>query len=118
VQDSSQATMAPLLKKEDGVIDWTMSAEALSHRIRGLSPWPGAYTFLASDRWNIWKAAVCQDPSQQEPGTVVSLTKQSIQVATGQGRLELTEIQTANSKRMPVGQFLAGHRISVGSRLG
>lgn len=117
-QDSSQATMAPLLKKEDGAIDWTMTAVAIANRIRGLSPWPGAYTFLGQDRWNIWKAAARADHAQQEPGTIVDVTKQFIQVATGQGLLELTEIQTANSKRMPVGQFLAGHRVTVGARLG
>lgn len=117
-QDSTEATMAPLLKKEDGAIDWTMNARALAHRIRGLSPWPGAYTFVGQDRWNIWKAGVCLDHSQQVPGTIVHVTKQSIQVATGQGLLELTEIQTANSKRMPVGQFLAGHPVTVGTRLG
>jgi methionyl-tRNA formyltransferase len=117
-QDSSQATMAPLLKKEDGAIDWTMTAVAIANRIRGLSPWPGAYTFLGQDRWNIWKAAAFGDAAQQEPGTIVHVTKQSIEVATGQGILELTEIQTANSKRMPVGQFLAGHHIAAGTRLG
>jgi methionyl-tRNA formyltransferase len=117
-QDNSQATMAPLLKKEDGAMDWTMTAVALAHRIRGLSPWPGAYTFLGNDRWNIWKAAARADHAQQAPGTIVNVAKQCIQVATGEGLLELTEIQTANSKRMPVGQFLAGHHVTVGARLG
>lgn len=117
-QDHSQATMAPLLKKEDGLIDWTMGAGTLANRIRGLSPWPGAYTFHGQDRWNIWKASISPDHSHKPPGTVVGLTKHSIQVATGQGLLELVEIQTANSKRMSAGQFLAGHRVSVGTRFG
>lgn len=117
-QDNSLATMAPLLKKEDGALDWTMSAVALAYRIRGLSPWPGAYTFLGQDRWNIWKAAARIDHPQQAPGTIVHVAKQCIHVATGEGLLELTEIQTANSKRMPVGQFLAGHHVKVGTRLG
>lgn len=120
-QDSSQATLAPLLKKEDGAMDWTMTAVALANRIRGLSPWPGAYTFLGHDRWNIWKVAAQADDSQPEPGTtgtIVSVTKQSIRVATGKGLLDLTEIQTANSKRMPVGRYLAGHHVAVGTRLG
>lgn len=117
-QDHAQATMAPLLKKEDGAIDWTMSASALVNRIRGLSPWPGAYTFHGSERWTIWKAAAAPDPASSGPGTVLAVTKQSIKVATGEGTLELLEIQTANSKRMSVGHYLAGHRVSAGERLG
>ncbi len=115
-QDHSLATLAPLLKKEDGAIDWSMGAVTLGHRIRGLSPWPGAFTFLGQDRWNVWKAAVRSEHLLQEPGTIVHITKQSIQVATGQGILELLEVQTANSKRMPVSQFLSGHQVAVGAR--
>ena len=62
-QDASQATLAPLLKKEDGVIDWALPATALANRVRGLSPWPGAYTTVAGgDRWTIWRALAPQDP--------------------------------------------------------
>lgn len=117
-QDQAQATMAPLLKKEDGVIDWRLSAQSLNNRIRGLSPWPGAYTFLGHERWNIWKVVAIQEITHDVPGTIVGVTKQSLRVATGNGSLALLEIQTANSKRMAVGQFLAGHRIHPGSKLG
>jgi methionyl-tRNA formyltransferase len=117
-QDETQATMAPLLKKEDGLMDWTMSAQALANRVRGLSPWPGAYTFLGAERWNIWKAVPNAAASTDKPGTVVAITKQSVIVATGHGLLEILEIQTANSKRMPVAQFLAGHRMAAGLQLG
>ncbi len=117
-QDDQQATMAPLLKKEDGLIDWTMSARSLTNRVRGLSPWPGAYTFLSAERWNIWKAALQGAATTDTPGTIVAVTKQSILVATRDGLLEIREIQTANSKRMAVAQFLAGHRVAVGQQLG
>ncbi|MBD0315190.1 MAG: methionyl-tRNA formyltransferase [Nitrospiraceae bacterium] len=117
-QDHARATLAPLLKKEDGAIDWAMEAAALGHRIRGLSPWPGAFTFLGRDRWNVWKAAPRLDHFPQEPGTIVHLTNHSILVTTGQGVLELLEVQTANSKRMAVSQFLAGHSVTVGARFG
>ncbi len=117
-QDHAQATMAPLLKKEDGMIDWTGSAQSIVNRVRGMSPWPGAYTFYGQERWNIWKAAAVQEPAQGQPGTILIGAKQSLKVATGNGLLELLEIQTANSKRMSVGQFLAGHRIDSGVRLG
>ncbi len=118
VQDHSQATMAPLLKKEDGIIDWKADAQSIANRVRGLSPWPGAYTFHGQERWNIWKAVAVQESTAEPPGALLAVTKQSLKVATGNGVLELLEIQTANSKRMSVGQFLAGHRISLGEKLG
>lgn len=117
-QDDQQATMAPLLKKEDGLINWTLSATSLTNRVRGLSPWPGAYTFLGDERWNIWKAVTQVSATTDTPGTIVAVHKQSILVATGEGFLEIREIQTANSKRMAVSQFLAGHRVVVGRQLG
>jgi methionyl-tRNA formyltransferase len=117
-QDNGQATMAPLLKKEDGLIDWTMSAGSLANRVRGLSPWPGAYTFLGEERWNIWRVASRTSGVTDKPGTIVAVDKQSILVATGEALLDLQEIQTANSKRMPVSQFLTGHKVTTGMQLG
>ena len=117
-QDDGLATMAPLLKKEDGLIDWSMGAKSLADRVRGLSPWPGAYTFSGDARWNIWKAISNGGATADPPGTIVTVNKQSIVVATGDGLLEIHEIQTANSRRMAVSQFLAGHRVMVGARLG
>lgn len=116
-QDDARATMAPLLKKEDGLIDWTRNAKSLADRIRGLSPWPGAYTFCGPERWNVWKAVPRTGPSVDKPGTIVAVNKQAIVVETGEGVLEIREIQTANSKRMSVGQFLAGHRVTAGMQL-
>ncbi|GKS65266.1 methionyl-tRNA formyltransferase [Nitrospira sp.] len=117
-QDDGQATMAPLLKKEDGLIDWTMKATMLANRVRGLSPWPGAYTFSGAERWNIWKAVSTAEATSERPGTIVSVGKQSILVAAGEGMLDLREIQTANSRRMPVSQFLTGHKVTAGMPLG
>jgi len=117
-QDDTQATLAPLLKKEDGLINWTMSAESLANRVRGLSPWPGAYTFFGEERWNVWRVVPSKSAGTDKPGTIVAVDKQSILVATGEGLLDLQEIQTANSKRMPVSQFLTGHKVTAGMRLG
>lgn len=117
-QDNEQATLAPLLKKEDGLMDWSMTATSLADRVRGLSPWPGAYTFFGEERWNIWKAVSTMRATTGKPGTIVAVDKQSMLVATGEGLLDLREIQTANSKRMSVAQFLAGHRVIVGAQLG
>lgn len=115
-QNHSHATLAPLLKKEDGAIDWTMHAGVLAHRVRGLSPWPGAYTSLQGERWTVWKAVATANGESAAPGTIVRVTKSSLSVATGEGLLEITEIQPANSKRLTVAQYLAGHSVAAGQR--
>jgi methionyl-tRNA formyltransferase len=118
-QDASQATLAPLLKKEDGLIDWAFPATVLANRVRGLSPWPGAYTTMAGgDRWTIWRALALPEPVTKPPGIVVAVTTKAIHVATGEGVLAVTELQPANSRRMAVSQYLAGHPVVVGERLG
>jgi methionyl-tRNA formyltransferase len=118
-QDDSRATLAPLLKKEDGVIDWALPATALANRVRGLSPWPGAYTIVAGgDRWTIWRALALPGPVTNQPGVVVATTNEAIHVATGKGVLAVMELQSANSRRMAVSQYLAGHSIAVGLQLG
>ena len=120
-QNEQEATLAPLLKKEDGLIDWNLPAQALACRIRGLSPWPGAYTFFQGSRLAIWKAeeseigvGVCEgiDGGPGEPGTIAAVTKQGLFVKTGKGLLSIQDLQPANKKRMPVAQFLAGHPVT------
>ena len=118
-QDSSQATLAPLLKKEDGVIDWALPATILANRVRGLSPWPGAYTTVAGgERWTIWRALALSNSVTNPPGEVVAITNEAIHVATGEGVLAVMELQPANSRRMAVSQYLAGHPVAVGMQLG
>jgi methionyl-tRNA formyltransferase len=118
-QDQSQATMAPLLKKEDGLLDWTLPALELVNRVRGLSPWPGAYTYLGEDRWVVWKAAVLdRSVATVLPGTILDATKEGVTVATGDGVLRIMEFQPDNSRRMSVAQYLTGHTLAPGLRLG
>ena len=122
-QDHTRATSAPLLKKEDGVIDWTQSATEIANRIRGLSPWPGSYTFHREHRLIIWKGRVEAQGAPgrsegQRPGTILAVGQKSFWVETGEGRLEVLEVQPANKKRMSVEQFLQGHALRVNERLG
>lgn len=118
-QDASQATLAPLLTKEDGAIDWTLPATALANRVRGLSPWPGAYTTVeGGDRWAIWQASALPGHVTKPPGTVISVTTDALHVTTGDGVLAVMELQPANSRRMAVSQYLAGHPVAVGLQLG
>ena len=118
-QDASQVTFAPLLKKEDGVIDWALPATTLANRIRGLSPWPGAYTTVAGgDRVAIWRARAFPGLVTMPPGTIIAVTPEAIHVATGEGILAVMELQPMNSRRMAVSQYLTGHSTTVGLRLG
>jgi len=116
-QDHTKATMAPLLKKEDGVIDWSLPALSIANRIRGLTPWPGAYTFFGPDRWMIIKAVASVEKPGGTPGRIVAVTKDAITVSTGEGSLTLQEIQPANSRRMTVAQYLSGHPVQIGQVL-
>ena len=118
-QDSGRASMAPLLKKEDGLLDWSLPAAAIVNRVRGLSPWPGAYTYLGTDRWSVWKAqALDRSAPTVLPGTIVEAAKEGVSVATGSGTLRVTEVQPANSRRMSVAQYMAGHALEPGLRFG
>lgn len=116
-QDDSQATMAPLLKKEDGLIDWTLSAQEIAHRVRGLSPWPGAYTYVNGERWTLCRVSVGEESPQAAAGIVTKVTKDRIDVATGAGTIQILDIQPSNSRRMTVAQYLAGHRMTEGISL-
>lgn len=116
-QNHAQASLAPLLKKEDGVIDWSLSATMIANRIRGLTPWPGAYTFLQADRWMIYRATAMDEAATSAPGHITAVTKDAIHVATGQGVLSIRELQPANGRRMPAAQYLAGHSLQIGMQL-
>ena len=123
VQDHTRATLAPLLKKEDGGVDWTQSAVEIANRIRGLSPWPGSYTFHHEHRLIIRKGRVDlqggSDRSDgQRPGTILAVGPKSFWVETGEGRIEVLEVQPANKKCMSVEQFLQGYSLRVHERLG
>ncbi len=105
-QDERQATLAPLLKKEDGLIPWTLTAEELLNRIRGLSPWPGCFTFLREERLSIWKAEIGNPPlrhgtAELPPGTMVAIEHGEIYVVTGRGYLKILEVQPANKDKPP-----------------
>lgn len=122
-QNDSAATLAPILTKADGLMSWEQPARCLANRIRGLSPWPGVYTFLEGARWGVWKVQVeDQEPGMlhtaydtpRAPGTITAVTKHAIRVQTGQGSLNLLEIQPENKKRMHVSDYLAGHRVTLG----
>jgi methionyl-tRNA formyltransferase len=117
-QDHSQATLAPMLKKEDGRIDWRLPAREISWRVRGLRPWPGAYSTFRGKNLHVWSAAVAATPpSQLAPGTLIGGVGK-LSVACGQGtQLELKEVQLEGRKRLSARDFLNGVRLAPGERL-
>lgn len=116
-QDNDAATHAAMLSKAEGEIDWAASARIIDCRLRGMTPWPGAYTFLDGKRLRIHKALPVATEAAEAPGTVVASGK-TLEVATGQGVLRILELQGANGKRMPAEAFLRGKPMAPGTRLG
>ncbi len=118
-QDHSQATLAPMLKKEDGHLDWRNSAAVLERRVRGLRPWPGAFTTFRGKNFHIWaaRAESAAMPNAPEPGTLAA-EGSKLWVTCGEGsRLELTEVQIEGKKRLAARDFLNGVRLSAGEKL-
>ncbi len=118
-QDHAHATMAPLLKKEDGLIDWRRRAVEIANQVRGLSPWPGAYSLVAGERWTICGASVeTGSAGTQAIGLVLRAGNTGIAVSTGDGTLVINELQPAGRRRMTAAQYLAGHPLKPGLVLG
>lgn len=117
-QDKSGATYAPLLKKEGGRIDWTKDAKSVDAFIRGMTPWPGAFTFLFGKRLKILKAEDLQKSTRKKPGSVLEGFPGDFNVATGRGILALKEIQLESAKRLRIEDFLRGCPVPPGTLLG
>ncbi len=116
-QDHTKAGNAPLLKKSDGHIDWKMPAEALEAFIRGMTPWPGVFTFYRNRRLKIYKARPILTDVAESPGTVVKGFPDELLVATGKGALSVLEIQGASGKRLLIKDFLQGCKMPPGTIL-
>lgn len=114
-QDESQATKCAMLKKEDGLIDWAMPADRLYNRIRGLNPWPMAYTFWAGQPFKICKAQCCAGVGTAGAVIESDATVGKLTVACGQDALRLLEVQVAGKRAMDISSFLRGHSIPVGT---
>jgi len=126
-QNESEATYSPTLKREDERLDWSRPARELFNRIRGLNPWPVAYTEHNGEILKVWKAKPPREragqaspfaPSAAEPGTVVAVNAGGIEVAAGDGTLWLTEVQPAGRKAMDAAAYGRGGGIRAGDVLG
>lgn len=116
-QGESPTAYAKMLKKDMGLIDWTKSAVEIERLIRGLNPWPSAYTHMHGKTLKIWRASVLDENTGKEPGTISAAGKDSFTVQTGDGQLRILEVQLEGKKRMDTGAFLRGFRAEEGDRL-
>jgi len=114
-QDENAATHVGMLKKEDGRIDWQKSAAAIERKIRGMDPWPSAYSRLDGKLCKFYRAEVSHDAGT--PGEVLSVEKDGFTIGCGEGSLRIRELQIEGKKRMNAGDFLRGYRIEQGMRL-
>jgi methionyl-tRNA formyltransferase len=118
-QDNSRATLAPILRKEDGRIDWTMTAKRVSDRIRGFQPFPGSFTEIHGKRVKILAARpVTETEITGQPGQVIEAVSSGLLVACGDGVLQLLDVQPEGKNRMVIADFLNGFRLRKGEILG
>ena len=117
-QGETTTSYAKMLDKQLGNINWSKSGVEIERLIRGLSPWPSAYTNWNDKVMKIWDASCVSVESDARPGTIIQVTKDSFLVKTGEGLLEVRELQIPGKKRMDAGAFLRGYQVKEGEVLG
>ncbi len=117
-QDDKLATNAPMLRKEDGLIDWNREAHKIHCLIRGLDPWPTAYSFLDNRKFQLFMPEVVHMSSTRQPGTLLRADREGLLIAAGGSALLIKEIKMEGKKRLPVADFLNGFALEPGSIFG
>jgi methionyl-tRNA formyltransferase len=117
-QDDALTCYAPMLTKEHGRLDWSRSATELHNQVRGLDPWPGAYTLLAGEQLKLARTRPDDAAHGAVPGTVSGVDSYGLCIACGTGVLSVGELQLPGRKRLPAADFLRGHPLPPGTRLG
>lgn len=116
--EESTTPYASMIDKKMGEIDWKKPAKEIEQLIRGLNPWPSAYTKMNGKTLKLWSAEVFEEVSERKPGQIAKVTKDSICVQTGKGLLKICELQLEGKKRMETGAFLRGYILEEGELLG
>lgn len=117
-QDSSRATYAPKLTPEEALIRWSDPAATTVNLVRAFDPWPVAYTLRDGVPLKIWRAAARSRRGSDAPGTVLEAGRGGLVVASGDGAVEILEVQPASGRRMPAADYLRGHPLAPGAVLG
>jgi methionyl-tRNA formyltransferase len=115
-QDDRLSTYAPLLRKEDGLIDWTLEPQAIKDLVRGMAPWPGAFTWFEGKMLKVYRATPAE--GRGPAGAVLAAAPGGIEVACGSGSVVIADLQLEGKKRLPAREFLAGCRMEPGTLLG
>ncbi|MTN16403.1 methionyl-tRNA formyltransferase, partial [Turicibacter sanguinis] len=108
-QNDEETCYSPIMDKSLGNIDWSKSATDIHNLIRGVNPWPSAYTTYDKQTMKIWKTKVLDKLSEKTPGTILSVDKNGIEVSTGDKVLQISEIQMSGKKRMIVSEYIKGN---------
>ncbi len=113
-QNDDEATIAPMMNKSLGKINFADSASKINNLIRGLNPWPVAYTTYKEETIKIFEATIIEENTDKVAGTILSVDKDGMKVQTGENCLLITVVQFPNKKRMPVSEYIKGHQIEEG----
>lgn len=117
-QSNENTCYSPIMNKSLGNIDWNKSAIDIHNLVRGINPWPSAYTTYEGQTMKIWKTKVIDKNSDKDPGTIISVDKEGINVSTSEGILQIKEIQISGKKRMEVPEYIKGNNINTDIILG
>lgn len=120
-QDERKATLAPKLKRENGMVNWGKTAREIFNLVRGCSGWPGTYTYFRGKLLKIYKARVGSQPvkpARSLPGQITGVSREGMVVSAGEGNIIIEELQMEGKRPMMAGEFISGHKISLGEILG
>ena len=117
-QDDSKASLAPMISKRDGLVDFACSAEEIERKVRAFYPWPGTFTYLNGDTFKIWEADISDEEAEGVPGSVLKADKEGIKVCCGKGVLSLKTVQAPGKRRMSAEDYLKGNKIEISTVLG
>jgi methionyl-tRNA formyltransferase len=118
-QDHAAATMAPILEKENGRVDWSKGAREVHDHVRGMTPWPGAFSTLNGKTLKVLRTKVAAERGARgEPGLVIAADKRSIEIACGDGAVALLRAQVEGKKALDAHELVGGRAIAAGMRLG
>ena len=117
-QNHDEFTYAPMMSKSLGQIDFSKSAKDIHNLVRGVNPWPSAYTTYDNQTMKVWKTKVLNETSDKKPGTIISVDKEGIRVSTKDNIILIKEIQMPGKKRVLVEEYIKGNSIEVNKVLG
>ena len=118
VQDDDLATYAPMISKQDGLVDFTKGPQRLARQMRAYDPWPGTYTYCGDVMMKFWKGCAIDGETDQAPGTVLAAGPEGVDIAAGGGILRVTQLQMPGKRRIAAAEYLKGNSIEIGTVLG